>query len=113
MTAEAPQIPCVVAGETRNGKASFANRLDSGETLTGTPTCTEIATTHLTFANVAVSTAVLTINGVSVGIGGAITFKVTGFQANTQYRVLMECGTSSTPAQTLRGIGRFVVHPST
>lgn len=113
MSAEAPQIPCFINGETRNGKASFSNRLDTGESLSGTPTLTEIGTTHLTFANVARSTTGLTINGISVTSGHAVTFKVTGFQANMQYRALIECATDSTPAQTLRGIIRFVVAAST
>ena len=109
MSAEAPQIPCVLDGETRNGKASFANKLDSGELLTGSPTITELGTTDLTIANAAVSTAALTINGVSVDTGEAITFKASGFVANKIYRLLLQCGTDSSPAQTLRGIARLVV----
>lgn len=113
MSGEAPQVPCLIYGEVRNGKFSFANKLDTGELLTGTPTITEISTTDLTLASVAVSTGELTINGVAVAAGEAVTFKVTGFAANKQYRLLFECGTDSTPAQTLRAIGRFVVAPST
>lgn len=107
MPSEAPQIPCFINGETRNGKASFAMKLDDGELLTGTPTITEITTTDLTFANVAVSTADLEINGATVLTGQAVTFKVTGFAAGTTYRARIQCGTTSTPAQTLRGIIRF------
>jgi hypothetical protein len=113
MSAEAPQIPRIVEGETRNGKASFANKLDSGESLAGSPTITELGTTHLTIANATRSTGTLTINGVEVTSGHALTFKVTGFVANMVYRLRMECATDSTPAQTLRGIARFVVAPST
>lgn len=110
---EAPQIPCFVEGETRNGKASFASKLDAGELLTGTPTITEIGTTDLTFANVALSTAVQLINGIEVAAAAAVNWKVTGFIANKAYRLLITGNTTAVPAQTLRGIARFTVMAST
>ena len=79
--------------------------LDSGELLTGTPTITEITTSDLTFANQAVSTTALTIDGATVAIGMAIQFKVSGQQAGKKYKVKYSCGTDATPARTVvRGL---------
>ena len=57
MTIRAHQIPCAMVGETLVGSVSFADRLDSGELLTGTPTVAEIASADLTIDNVAVNSA--------------------------------------------------------
>ena len=102
--ATAPQILSKTAAETRNVAVSFANMLDSGESLTGTPTILEITTTALTLSDKVVSSAALTIAGVSVPSGSAVTFKVVGGVAGTTYRIGITCGTNATPAQTLRGV---------
>jgi hypothetical protein len=96
----APQINCKTASEVRNAAVSFADLLASGETLTGTPTVTQAS---LTFANQAVSTAALTINGETVAIGKAVQFKVSGGAAGNVYEIDINCDTTSTPVQTLYG----------
>lgn len=97
----APQMPVVVVGETRNGAVDFTDILDSGELLTGTPTIAEITTSDLTFANQAVNTAALTMFGVTVAVGKAVQFKVSGMLANVEYRIKITVATDATPAQTL------------
>lgn len=113
MRADAPQVPTVVVGETRNGRLSFANLLDSGELLTGTPTLTEIGTTHMTFSNVSVTTAAMEVNDVQESAGTVVTFKVVGFQGDRMYRVIATAPTNSTPAQELKKIFHLICAPST
>jgi hypothetical protein len=86
--------------EVRNCAVSFDNTLDTGELLTGTPTVSG-SPTGLTFANVKVNTAQLTINGATVAIGRAVQFKVTGGTSGVKYQIEVACGTDATPAQTL------------
>ena len=106
----APQRPVAVVGETNNFSVSFAGRLDSGEVMTGTPTAVEQTSSDLTISNVAVNTAALTINDISVAIGNAVQFKVLGqLVANTPYTVKITAGTDSTPAQTKVGYVIFKV----
>ncbi len=102
MTAStAPQIQCKTANEVRLVAVSFQGKLDSGELLTGTPTIVEVTTSALTLANKAVSTAALTIDGVSNATGEAVQFSVSGGTAGTQYTINVQVGTDSSPAQTL------------
>lgn len=95
------QIPEAVVGETNLDSVSFVNVLDDGESLTGTPTVTEVTTTDLTIANVSINTAALVINGQSVPIGRAVQFKVSGqLTANSPYKLKITATTDSSPAQT-------------
>lgn len=94
-------IPYISAGDVEMVAIDYTDHLDSSELLTGTPTVTEQSTTDLTFANQAVSTGALTINGRSVVTGAAVQFKVSGQQATRTYRVRISVGTNSTPARTL------------
>lgn len=106
----APQQPTLAVGETRLFSVSFAGKLSTSETLTGTPTVTEQTTSDLTIANKAVSTTALTIDGETVAIGEAVQFTVAGqLAANSPYTVAITCGTTSTPAQTLKGYVTFLV----
>ena len=89
------------AGETRMVGVSFIGELDSGELLTGTPTVAEVTTTDLTLANKVVNTAELTLDGVTVAIGQAVQFSITGGTAGVTYQITCTCGTDATPAQTL------------
>lgn len=107
MSGFAPQIPCVVDGETRNGKIDYTDVLDAGELLSGIPTLTEKITSDLTFANQAVSTGELTILDNTVITGQAVQFKVTGSLADVLYTVEVSVATNSTPAQTLKRKIRF------
>jgi hypothetical protein len=106
----APQQPTLAVGETRVVSVSFAGKLSDSETLTGTPTVTEQTTTDLTIANKAVSTAALTIDGETVAAGEAVQFSVSGQLAATgSYTIAITCGTTSTPAQTVKGFVTFLV----
>ena len=102
---QAPQIHEKKVSAARNIAVSFSGKLDVGELLTGTPTIVEVTTTDLTLSDKVVSTAILTINGVSVPINEAVQFHVeAGGTAGTQYKILITVGTDSTPAQTLVGV---------
>ena len=99
-TTLADQIQCKTVTEVRNVAVSFVGKLDSGELLTGSPTVTVVGG-GLTVASEQVNTVALTIDGVSVGIGQAVQFSVSGGTAGTTYTVRIECGTDASPAQTL------------
>lgn len=94
------EIQSMVQGETRNVSHSFAGRLDDGELLTGTPLVVEVTTSILTLTNKVVSTAILTINKISVPVGEAVQFKVVASATGT-YTVKITATTDASPAQTL------------
>jgi len=96
----ATQIRQKSSSEVRNVAISYADKVESGELLTGTPTITEVSSSDLTLSNKIVSTGALTINGVSVAAGAAITFTVAGGTAGTTYDIRIQCGTDATNAQT-------------
>lgn len=102
-TATANQVQCKTASEVRNVAVSFSGKLDSGELLTGTPTVVEVTTSALTLDNKVVSTAILTINSVSVPVGEAVQFRVSGGTAGATYQIRINCDTDASPAQTLYG----------
>lgn len=89
--------------ETRLVGVSFSGCLDSGETLTGTPTVTG-SPSGLTLASKQVSSTALTIDGVSVPSAEAVTFTVAAGTAGTKYTITIVVGT--TAGQTLE---RFVI----
>lgn len=103
----APETYEIATGETRNVAIDFRGKLDSGELLTGTPTIVEVTTTDLTLSSKAVSTTALTINGETVAIGEAVTFKVAGALDGKNYRILISASTTSTPAQTVQATVRL------
>lgn len=107
----APEVPTFAPGEVRNGSVSFANWLDSGETLSGTPTVAEVTTTDLTITNKAVSTAALTINDKSVALGQAVQFTFTG-QLATRASYTIQITTVSSGSQTMIGYVTFQVATS-
>ena len=96
-----PEILEKKVSEDRNVAISFADLLDVGELLTGTPTIVEVPPADLTLSSKVVSTAQLTINGKKVPIGEAVQFKVVGGVADTNYKIRVTVGTDATPAQTL------------
>ena len=105
----APETPDVSAGGVPLGAISYADTLDSGESLTGSVTIIEVTSADvpvvsgdLTISNAAVNTAVLTINNKSVAIGKAVQFRVVGQQAGESYILRSVVSTDSMPAQTLR-----------
>lgn len=102
------EMPVISVGDTELFAIDYTDLLDDTETLTG-PTATEVSTTDLTIANVAVNVAAVTINGVSVAIGKAVQFKISGQKIDTAYRVLVTVTTTSTPARTLARHAKFRV----
>ena len=106
----APERPVIVPAEVRLFSVSFDKTLDSGESLTGTPTVAEQTTTDLTITNKVVSAAALTIKGESVPAGRAVQFKVSGqLVASSPYTIKITCTTDSSPAQTLIRFVQFTV----
>jgi hypothetical protein len=95
------QIPTISAGDTEVAAVDFTDLLDTGETLTGTPTVVEVTTTALTLANKAISTSSLVILDRVVATGHAVQFKVTGQVATHTYRIRITATTTSTPARVL------------
>lgn len=102
-TSFATQRPCKTASETRNAGVSFANKLDSGELLSGTPTVVEVTTSALTLTNKAVNTSALTLDGQDVAIGEAVTFTVAGGSAGVRYHIRVNVDTDAGVTQTLYG----------
>ena len=99
---KAPQLGQMKLNEVRNVAVSFVGKLDAGENLTGTPTLALVGVgSGLTFSNIAVSTAQLTVNGVDVPAGRAVQFRVTA-QAAGSYTVRVTAASTATPAQTLQ-----------
>jgi len=90
-----PGIPEISAGETDDGAVDFTDRLDSGETLSGTPTVTEVTSSDLTISSVAVNTATLTMFDTTIAIGAAVQFTVSGQLASTLYTLNVTTSTSA------------------
>jgi hypothetical protein len=102
------EMPVVSVGDTEVWAIDYTDILDDTETLTG-PTATEVTSTDLTIANVAVNSAAVTINGVSVAIGKAVQFKISGQKVDAAYKVLVTVTTTSTPARTIARHAKFRV----
>lgn len=97
----APQIRTKHPSAAKNAIVSFADELESGETLTGSPTITS-SPSGLTIANEKVSTGELTLeDGTTVVTGEAVQFKVSGGTSGVTYQIEVSCATTSSPAQTL------------
>ena len=90
-------------GATRLCRVNCTDDLDSGVSLTGSPTVAEVTTSDLTLANKIVNTATYTddVTGNTVAIGKGIQFTVSGGSAGTTYRVRITCSTDGSPAETL------------
>jgi len=100
----APQRNTMAVGATRNFAVSFADKLDTGELLTGTPTIVDNSPSSpevLTITNKAVSVAELTINGATVPIGEAVQFSLSGQASGVSYTIKITVSTDATPAQVL------------
>jgi len=107
VTVTLQQVGELSAGDTELFSVDYTDWLDSGESLTGTPTVVEQTSSDLTIEDLAsganqatVSTSALTILGRSVSAGAALSFVVSGQQANTSYSVLLTATTDATPART-------------
>ena len=95
----ATQIRVKGSDETRNVAISYVDKLESSELLTGTPTITD-STGDLTLSNKVISTGALTINGISVAAGAAVTFTIAGGTAATTYDIRIQTTTDATNPQS-------------
>jgi len=84
--------------EVRHVAVDMSEKLDAGETLTGTPTVT--SGSNQTITNKALSTTELTINGETVAAGLAVQFTLDA-TAKSVDTVYIQCGTSA--GQTVDG----------
>ena len=108
MPKTAQEIGHLMIGEQANVAIDFRGLLDTGETLTGTPTVTEVDTTLFTLSSKAVSVGSLTINGKTVGAGLAVQFFINATAATAGgYLLRVLCGTSE--GQTRGGYVRVQV----
>ena len=96
----APQRYSKHVSELVNVSVDMRGVLDSGELLTGTPTVVEVTTSDLTLSSKAVNSTTLTINGNTCVVGQAVTFRVAGGVAGTDYVINITAGSNATPAQT-------------
>lgn len=96
----APQRFFVTVGEIPNAAVDCTGLLDAGELISTLTSVLEITTTNLTIDNKAISAVELTINGVAVATGKAITFRVAGVLSGITYRIQSKFVTNSTPAAT-------------
>jgi len=99
---DAKQIHTKRVSETRNISLDISGYLDDGELATGTVTmAVSGADAVLTTASPAVSTGALTIEGVSVPTGEALTVSVVAGTAGVRYGVQFSVATDAMPAQAL------------
>jgi len=84
-------------------RVNFADMLEAGAALTGTPTVAEVTTSDLTLDNKAVTTAdyVSDKTGKTVSSGDAVTFTVAGGSDGTTYTIRITVSTNSSPVETL------------
>ena len=98
MTSTAPQVHSMSTEEVRHVAVDMSGKLDTGETLTGTPIIT--SGSNQTITSKVVSTTELTINSATVAIGQAVQFTLDA-TAKSVDTVYIKCGTSS--SQTVDG----------
>lgn len=103
MVLKLQQYHQISVGDTEVISVNYTDHLDSGESLTGTPTVAEVTTTDLTLASKAVnsSTYVEADTGDTVAVGAAVQFTAKGgTAANSPYTIRITVSTDATPART-------------
>ena len=90
------------ASEVRTISVDYTDKLDTGESLTGTPTVSELTTSDLTISGAQINSGSLTINGVSVAANKAAQCQIAGGTSGSTYSIQIQVGTdaSSPGAQT-------------
>lgn len=89
-----PQVYTKHPDAIRTLPAIFSRELATGETLSGSPTASA-SPSGLTVDNVSVeSSAFTTEEGESIPANEAVKFRVSGGTADTDYLVLVKCGTT-------------------
>lgn len=91
--------------EVRLVSIDFQGKLDTGETLTGTPTATPDS--GLTCGSPSRNSSEITVNGTAVPANKGIQFTVSSGTLNTTYNVLVSCATSG--GQTLNHTIRVLI----
>lgn len=110
-TITASQKPTFAVGDIHIGYVSYAAQLVVGETLTGTPTVTEQLTSDLTISSISINIIGLTINNISVAIGKAVQFILSGqLVENAPYTLEITVTTST--GRTLVRYVQFDVLPA-
>lgn len=108
MVVKCKQRYTISVGETRVVRIDFTDELDSGVTLTGTPTVSASSTAlTINTSGAAVNTAtyVDANTGNTVAIGKAVQFVVSsGTAAQSPYDITVTTATNSTPAETLKKV---------
>lgn len=95
MPVRAIEVRQISAGEVRNVAVDMRGKLDTGETLTGTPTATE-ETGGITTSAAQVNMEAVVVNGRLVPAGQAIQFTADPNEdASGSYEVVVSCATSA------------------
>lgn len=100
MPTRCPQQHTAWPGEIRQCAVSFVGKLDTGETLAGTPTVTA-SSTDITISGTAVNTTALTIDGTTVAASQAVQFKVTTVSGTGGSKYTMIATTTTSLSQVL------------
>lgn len=110
---QAPEVHDLIAGMTRGARVDFTEHLEEGELLAGTPVVTELTNIGLTFSNLAISIAELTINGRKIPAGKALQLRITAPSVTKEVkaRVKLEVDTDSTPTNNLLGVIILKIRP--
>ena len=107
--ARAAQVRTKHPNEARNCAVSFDQILETGETLTGTPSVS-FSPSGITVSDAKVSTAELVIDGDTVAVGRAIQFKASGGSAGVEYTgTVQTAGSTASPSQTPLVVVRLLV----
>jgi len=104
----APQVAEILVGEVVNIAADFRGFLDEGETISGTPTVEELATSLLSITGAQANVAPLVINGATVPAGLAVQCQVDAANAVAdRYDLRITAETSA--GQRRKGVVRINV----
>ena len=108
MANTAPQVRELNTAEVANVAVDCSGFLDSGETITGAVTVTEVTTSELTITGAQTNGSSIEVDGstVTAGLGVQFTVNTTGSAAGT-YKILITVVTSAT--QTRKGFVTLVV----
>ena len=87
------------AGEKRNVKVDASEKLDSSESLTGTPVVAEVGGSDLTIADEAVNSAEMTVKRDTEAAKRGYKFSVSGGTAGKTYELKITCSTNDSVAQ--------------
>jgi len=108
MVLRLPQRYTISVGETRVVRVDFTDELDTGVSLTGTPTVSASSTSltiNTSGAAVNAASYVDYNTGNTVAIGKAVQFVVSsGIASQSPYDITVTAASNSTPAETFKKI---------